>query len=269
MLRIRVSGGDHHREAFDNVDKNSVLTLVREPTNSYDTNAIMVLSDNNHIGYVSRAGGKKVVNNTELLSRISNIEQCKVVLHKKYNKYIYAEVIDMNEYSFCIEKMKNEQIRDLTISANKSIISDKAKDADLIIGGLRHRLAHKEGIKPQVGEICHLERKWNGKVVDGARVKESHCEPGDKGTVHLVSNENGYSYGTLVQSNRKLNQLKRLGITNSIMTNQKVRDDDYYLNPYTSYKIIEVLEGNFVFVERIGPNRLELITGRHNYERVY
>ena len=265
MVRIRITGGRYHKEVFDAVDESSSLTLVREPTNSYDSNAIMVLSDGEQVGYVGRASGAKVVSNIELLDKVSNIEQCKIVLSKKYNKYIYAEVIEMNKYSFCIEKMTDEQIRELGEQASNSILSDEAKWCDLAFGGMRHQLAHKEGIKPKVGEICHLERKWKGK--EG--VNEEHRDPGDKGTVHLVSDETGYSYGVLMQSEKKIKQLKKLGFGMIWNTNKTVRDSELYLNPYTLYKIVQVIDGVFVFVERIGPDEFELATGRHSYERVY
>lgn len=268
MNRIRIVGRNYHKKAFDEVNENSVLTLVRETTNDHDSDAIMVLSNNNHIGYVSRKGNSKVINNKELLNKVSNVEECKVVLDKKYEKYIYAEVIEMNEYSFCIEKMTVEQIKEIAQRATLSIISDEAKWCTLAFGGMRHQFAHQEGIKPKIGEICHLERKWRGKT-NGEWTNESHTEPGDKGTVHLVSNETGYSYGVLMQSEKKLNQLQRFGFKKVKRTNQRIRKNNFYLNPYTLYKVVYILEGHFIFVERVGPNEFELASGIHNYERAY
>ena len=181
---------------------------------------------------------------------------------------MYAEVIDMTKYTFCIWKMTPEQISEISRQATESTISEEAKWADLVFGGVRHQLAHQDGVKPHIGEICHLERKWRGKQ-DGEWVNESHRDPGDKGTVHLVSDETEYSYGVLMQSQKKLSQIKRLGMQKGIWTNQDVRDYDYFLNPYTQYKVVEVLEDKFVFVERIGPDEFQLATGRHSYERVY
>ena len=269
MVRVRVVGAKYHREAYDNVNEHSKLSLVRETTNAFDPNAIMVLADSNHIGYVSKDGDKRVKTNIELLNKITNVEQANVILDKKYKNYMYIEVIDMNKYSFEISKMTDEQIRELGEQATLSILSSEAKEADLVFGGMRHQLAHKEGVKPEIGEICHLERKWRGKK-DGQWVNEAHREPGDKGTVHLVSDKNGYSYGVLMQSEKKVAQIKRMsGKYKYVWTNQDVRDYDYFMNPYTLYEVVDVLDGVFVFVKRVGPDEFELATGRHNYEKVY
>lgn len=268
-MRIRVVGGKYHKEAYDGVDEQSKLSLVRETTNAFDPNAIMVLADSNHIGYVSRDGNRKVKTNVELINNMADVEKTNVILDKKYKNYMYMEVLEMNKYSFEIGKMSDEQIRELGKQATLSILSSEAKEADLVFGGMRHQLAHKEGVKPEIGEICHLERKWRGKK-NGEWVNEFHREPGDKGTVHLVSDKNGYSYGVLMQSERKLSQIKRLlGGGKYVWTNQDVRDYDYFLNPYTLYKVVDILDGVFVFVERVGPDEFQLATGRHNYEKVY
>lgn len=266
MVRVRLMGGKYHKEAFDKMDENSKITLVRETTNKVSETAIMVLSNTDHVGYVGKDGGIKHVGNEELIERVNDVEKCKVVLDKKYKNIAYMEVIEMNEYSFEIQKMTDEQIRDIGRNATLSVLSDEAKWCDLAFGGMRHQLAHQEGVKPKVGEICHLERKWRGK----GGVNEAHREPGDKGTVHLVSNETGYSYGILMQSEKKTQQLKNLGVK-MIWTNQEVRDYDYFLNPYTLYEVIQVIDGVFCFVKRVGPTEAELAFGRglEKYEEQY
>lgn len=168
-------------------------------------------------------------------------------------------------YNFCIEKMPQTEIRQLTELASKSILTEEAKWCDLVFGGVRHQLAYQNGISPEIGEVCHLERKWRGK----GGVNEAHRTPGDKGLVHLVSDETGCSYGVLMQSEKKLNQIRQLDVKKGVWTNQEVRNYDYFLNPYTVYRVIQVIKGNFVFVERVGPDEFELATGRHNYEEQY
>lgn len=57
-MRVRVVGGSHHamneqREA-GKLKENAPLTLMLEPGNPFDSNAIRVLADSKQIGYVAR-----------------------------------------------------------------------------------------------------------------------------------------------------------------------------------------------------------------------
>ena len=266
MVRVRVVGGRYHKNAFSQMNENSVIELVHESTNPMNSNATMVLADRNHVGYISEKGGSNCMGNDEFRKRFNNnVENLKCVLHKKYTNVAYLEVIDMNVYSFEIHKMTDEQIRELGQQASLSILSAKTKWCDLAFGGVSHQPAYQDGVKPHIGEKCHLERKWRGK---GGK-KESHYDAGDKGTVHLVSDETGYSYGVLMQSEKKIQQLRDLGFQQVWNTNQNVRNDNFFFNPYTTYEIRQIIDGKFIFVDRIGPDEFELITGRHSYARVY
>lgn len=266
MVRVRVVGGKYHKNAFSQMNENSVIELVHESTNSVNSNAIMVLADSNHVGYISEKGGKKCLGNNELRQRFNNnIENLKCILDKKYENIAYLEVINMNEYNFEIHKMTDEQIRELGKQASLSILSAKTKWCDLAFGGVSHQPAYTDGITPHIGEKCHLERKWRGK----GGVKEAHRDIGDKGTVHLVSDETGYSYGVLMQSKKKIQQLRDLGFQQVWNTNKEVRNNEFYLNPYTIYEIRQIIDGKFIFVDRVGPTEFELLTGRHNYARIY
>ena len=60
-----VAGIKHHKTAFYSLDleqREHQLELVEEPTNKYDPNAIKVIVDGKHIGYVPAKKCKKVKN---------------------------------------------------------------------------------------------------------------------------------------------------------------------------------------------------------------
>lgn len=58
-----IAGIKHHKKAFYSLDleqREHKLELVEEPTNKYDPNAIKVIVDGKHIGYVPAKKCKKV-----------------------------------------------------------------------------------------------------------------------------------------------------------------------------------------------------------------
>ena len=54
--------GFKYRDYSPDVMNTGTITLEREPTNIYDPNAIKVLVNNTHVGYVSREDISKVKN---------------------------------------------------------------------------------------------------------------------------------------------------------------------------------------------------------------
>ena len=60
MAKFSIVGMNHRNTEVivDALAVGTVLTLVREPTNKYDPNAVMVWADGIHIGYIPRTQNK-------------------------------------------------------------------------------------------------------------------------------------------------------------------------------------------------------------------
>lgn len=54
FLRGNNFRGIDEKVAFKNLEEGVFLDLVREPTNAFDQNAIMVMQDGLHLGYVAK-----------------------------------------------------------------------------------------------------------------------------------------------------------------------------------------------------------------------
>lgn len=128
--------------------------------------------------------------------------------------------------NFCIDKMTNEE---MNLLAQTSVLASPVfREATLVFGGVRHQSAAFYGVEPEIGEECHIERRWKG---------HQETIAGSKGTVHLVNDE-GLSYGLLIQAAKKVDQLKMLGVHN-IKTNQKVRNNSNYF--YLKYIVTDIV----------------------------
>ena len=145
---------------------------------------------------------------------------------------------------FRIENMTNEEI-DL-VNIQSRLASPRFREATLIFGGTRHQSAAFYGVQPKIGEKCHIERRWG-------RGSDRHEErfAGEKGAVHLV-NEAGLSYGTLLSGERKLKELKLLGVENITIPDDVRSDNSYFLKEYVITEIDKTLDTiHFVSVKGV------------------
>lgn len=73
-VHVRVAGifyrGDEAYDALKNASDDSLVTLVAEPTNQHDKNAVKVLLDEVHIGYIPREYSYSVAKNLKYLAYI-------------------------------------------------------------------------------------------------------------------------------------------------------------------------------------------------------
>ena len=85
-LFFKIVGLQHYgSHQFTHTDENKIK-LKKEETNQYDSNAIKVLLENKHVGYISKNDNKKVLNfikihdTYELELFVSNIQEAVFIL---------------------------------------------------------------------------------------------------------------------------------------------------------------------------------------------
>lgn len=136
--------------------------------------------------------------------------------------------------NFCIDKMTTKEMN--LLNTQSRLGSLDFRNAILIFGGTRHQSAAFYGVTPQIGEKCHIERRW-GRGAD----KHEERFAGDKGAVHLV-NEEGLSYGTLLSGERKIKELQLLGVEEIKMPNEVKNNSNYYNVTYVITGIEKTLD---------------------------